>query len=326
MHKNTIVRWFIILSTCLVFSLTACDGSSVAASSTSTGPVTLASMANDTNVLTVFPLLQQSLQATAQVKSVHVDLQGSASLQTSGPLFPAFAQATTFHIHVSANLDRINQASSAHSTIKLVAAGQSTQVLRDAARLVGGVLYVQAPSGQWFSLSLGSVLAFLSAHATSLQQLHPQALLALAQQVHITGAGMTTIHGSQVRHIVLSIDQAAWGQLLNMATLPQRDLKVAASIKLLHSLQADLFIDNATSRLVRIELRGAVQINVDTLLAAVNRQNMTSPGAGTRQLTVAFDLHLVLSKFNQPVARITAPPGAMPVDQFVQQFAQFMGQ
>jgi hypothetical protein len=308
----------------LALMLAACGSSTVTSSTVSTGGSTLTNTMSNTGTLAVLPILQQSLQATMQLKTVHVDLQGSGTLQTNGQLLPALAQATAFRVQSSANLDIAGRAGTARSTFTLLPAQQPALVSHDAARLVNGQVYVRAPSRQWFVLNLGSALAFLSAHAT-LVQISPQALLSIMQHVTITDAGEVTINGQQARHVTLSIDQGAWGQLANTAGLSQQVQQVAASIQLLRTLQADLFIDTATFHLVRVEIQGKVQVQLDSLLAAAMHIG-TTQGAIARQITLGFDLRLNLSQFNQPIAKVTVPPNALPFDPFSQAIGQLMGQ
>jgi hypothetical protein len=170
---------------------------------------------------------------------------------------------------------------------------------------------VQTPTHQWFALGVANTVAFVEAHA-NLTVPQPQALLALIGHVAVTDDGVTTIGGLQVQHITLSLDQGAFGQIANSA--PQQVRSVLANIQMTNALTADLFIDNATSHLVRLEIKGGVRLNIDGLLAATGHSNVLIQGNQARMLAFAFDVTLTFSKFDQPVPQITAPPNATPLD------------
>jgi hypothetical protein len=294
----------------LLVLLVACSNPLPSSGSTSTGTPALAN--TNTNLLTVLPILEQSLQATRQLKTVHVDLRASGTIQTAGPILPAFAQATPFRVHAAADLDIARQAGKARSTLTLTPAQGPPLSLKNAAHLPGGQLYLQTPSHQWFSLNLAGAFAFLTAHV-NLSLPSPQVVGTLLQHVSVTDAGTTTIAGKHVRHIVFSIDQGALGQLAKNGETAQVQ-QVLASMRLVNTVRADLFVDSATFRPVRLEVKGGVQVNLDGLLGAFGHANAPGQGTGARMLTLTFDLRVTLSRFDQPVAQVIAPAGASPID------------
>lgn len=296
----------------LVFLLSACSNPLSALGNTATtGTNALSATTANANLLAVLPTLQKSLQVTSQLKTVHVALTGKGTIQTSGPLLSSLATVTPYSVSGSADIDVANQAGKARTTLKLLPAQGATLAIKNAARLVGGQLYVQTSTHQWFVLNVANTVAFVEAHV-NLTIPQPQALLALVGHVTVTDAGMTTIGGQQTHHITLSIDQGAFGQIANSA--PQQVQRVLANIQLTNALTADLFIDSATSHLMRLEIKGGVRLNIDGLLAATGHSNMLMQGSQARMVAFAFDFTLTFSKFDQPAPQITAPPNATPLD------------
>jgi hypothetical protein len=312
-HTRTTFRAVGLLAfALLVFILSACSNPlSAQGNTTSTGANALTTTTANANLLAVLPILQRSLQATEQLKTVHVALTGKGTIQTSGPLLPSLATVTPYSVSGSADIDVANQAGKARTTLKLLPAQGATLAIKNAARLVGGQLYVPTSTHQWFVLNVANTVAFVEAHV-NLTIPQPQALLALAGHVTVTDAGMTTIGNLQTHHITLSIDQGAFGQIANSA--PQQVQRVLANIQLTNALTADLFIDSATSHLMRLEIKGGVRLNIDGLLAATGHSNMLMPGSQARMFAFAFDFTLTFSKFDQPAPQITAPPNATPLD------------
>jgi LppX_LprAFG lipoprotein len=288
----------------LILLLCACSGPFNANGGTSTPVVTTSA---PTNLPALLPILQKSLQAMQQVRTVHVDIQGKGTIQTSGPLLPAFAKETGYSLRGKADIDIARRDGQLQVRLKLKL--PQTAIIKVAARFIGSKLYLQAPTRQWFVLDITGVAALLNATGLVPQ---PQALAALLANVKVTDHGMMTIAGMSTHHITLSIDAHALGQLAQQSQAKQ----VLAGVQLPRGLSADLFIDAATSRLVRLEIKGSVRADVDALLAATGQE---SASQAHRTLMLTFDLIFTFSGFNQPVPQVKAPPSATPIN--LKQFA-----
>ena len=310
----------------LMFFLCACSGPSLSTGSTSTTgnpltnmlatgtpmPATGTPVAN-AQLLAILPVLQKSLQAMQQLKSTRIEFQGKGTLQTSGALLPAFAHKTRYSLRGRADVDLSRQSGQAQVRLKLLPAHAQAASYTGVARLVSQKLYLQSSTQQpWLVLDVVSAIALLQAHVAG--QVPPQNLLALVQGITVTDHGMIPMQGQQVRHVSLVINQKALGQLAN--TMQQQQAgQVLASVQVPTGIQADAFIDGATSRLVRLQVKGGLKINVDRLLAGSTQANMpATQGKQARALAITFDLSFLLSKFDQPVPQVVAPPGATPID------------
>jgi hypothetical protein len=295
----------------LLLLLSACGSTATGTTPQTSAPSPTASTGQSTTLLAVLPLLQKSQQATLQLTSFHFALSGKGTLQTSGQLLPALARATPFRLSGSGDASLANRQEKGKGVLTLMPAQGQAVPLSWSERLIGSKLYVRGTTRQWYVLDLGQLPQFLGIAGT-MPPIQPLALLPLAQIVSVEDHGTTTLSGAQVRHITLSLPQDALAQLaghLGQTRLAQ----LLGSIQLKSALTADLFIDVATARLIRAELKGSLQVNVDTLLSALGLFQSTPGGATARTLSVAFDLTLTLSKFNQKVAAVTAPTGAIPI-------------
>jgi hypothetical protein len=294
-----------VLTALLVILLAACANPFASLSST-TGTNAL----GNTNLVTVLPLLQKSVQVTEQLTSFHVAMKGKGTIQTSGPLLPAFAHATPYSVRGAADVTIAGQAGKAQTTLKLSPAQGGALSFKDAARFLGQHLYVQVPSHQWYILDLASVVPFLSSQAIGLMP-QPQVWLALLQHVTVRDEGIMALGTLHVHHITLSIDQAALGQL--MSGLPQPAQHALANIQLIGGLSVGLSIDAASARVVQLEWKGGVRINVDGLLAAIGKASVLPQGNQARMVTCTFDVLLTFSRFNRPVPKVNVPPNATPI-------------
>lgn len=308
MIRNTRFRFVLLTLPLLIFLLGACGYPLTATGSASPGASPPPTPGAQTGLLPVLPTLQKSLQVTGQLKTVHVAVTGKGTIAASGPWLPGFAQPTPYSFSAAADITLVGQAGKAKAVLKLMPAQGGPRSFKGAARLVGSELYLEAPSHRWFSLNLAAVAAFFKAHVALPQ---PQATLALAQLMMVRDAGSTLAGGHPLRHITLSIDPSAWGQLAT-GVQQQQARQILASLRLTRTLAIDLFIDPATFHLVRLHIRGGIQVNVDGVLASSGEAGM--PGKPPRTLSVTFDLTLTLSRFNQPVAQVTAPAQATPID------------
>lgn len=329
MRQRKSLRMALVVFPLFVLLLTACCGSSpsgststvptshpltsgnathtpVPTSSTLTsGNVTPATVPNS-NLLAILPVLQKSLQAMQQLKSVHVAVQGTGTIQTSGDFLPKLARGIPYSLSATADIDIVHRQGQAYADLKLLPPQAEALSLEATARLIGHVLYLQGPNSQWISLDLVRTQAL-----GELPQL--QNLLTLAGDITVIDHGITTVQGQQVRHLTLSIDQHALGQIMD--TVRQQQGKQALASIQTAGMGVDLFIDTATSLLVRAQVKGSFSVNVDELLKATGQVNTSTPqGNQARMLTVSFALTVTLSKFNQQIPNVVSPQQARPID------------
>jgi hypothetical protein len=273
-------------------------------------PTPTTGQGQNTTLLTVLPLLQQSQQATAQLSAFHFAVQGKGTLQTGGQFLPALAQATPFTLAGSGEASATLHQEKGKGVLTLMLPGGEAQPLKWSERLIGAKLYVRGPGARWFILDLAALAQFLDVQG-ALPPVSPQALLPLSRQITVVDHGTTALMGMHVRHLTLSLSPAALAQIAGQRG--QTRLSQLPGALHLESAQAvDLSIDEATERLVRVQLEGSVLVNVDELLAVIG-QGTAAAGATPRTVSATYDLILTLSKFNQQFAPVVAPAGATPV-------------
>jgi hypothetical protein len=313
----------LLLLMCLLFlavcgSSTSANGSTVSSATplTSTDPTTGTPVTNapspvsNTGLLAILPSLQKSVQAMRQLKTVHVDVKGGGTIQTSGQMLPVFAATTPYSLYGTGDIDINKQEGKTHMTLKLRPPGGPETLIKDGARLLGGQLYLQAPTHQWFVLDPASVI--LKVHALgSMPQ--PQDVLALVQHITVTDQGRTTVAGHQTHHLTLTLDQHALGLFTNAVQQPQAK-QALASIQTPAGLRIDLFLDQATSLLLSAQVKGSVRVGVDTLLKSLGQGSPPiAQDNQARTITVTFALTITLSKLNRPIPKVVAPPHATPI-------------
>lgn len=261
----------------------------------------------NSTLLAVLPLLQKSLQAMQQVKSFHVAIQGGGTIQTSGDFLPRLATGIPYGLYATADIDIAHRQGQAYADLELLPSQAAALPLEATAVLLGHLLYLRVPNSQWISLDLAS--------SQAMGQLpQPQNLLTLVRDVVVTDHGITTVQGKPVRQLTLSINQHTLGQLTDTVRQPQVR-QALTSIQTPEGIDIDLFIDNATSLLVRVQVKGGFSVNVDELLQATGQENTTTPqGNQARMFTISFTLAVTLSKFHQQIPSVVSPHQARPID------------
>jgi hypothetical protein len=321
LHRTVSLRFALFVLPLFIFSLAACSGGPGSGSTATVPPshsltsrnATTTPVANsnpNSNLLAVLPLMHKSLQAMQQVKSFHVAIQGKGTIQTSGDFLPKLATGIPYSLHATADIDIAHRQGQAYAHLKLLPPQAAALSLKATARLLDHWLYLRGPNCQWFSLDLVSTLAFLKVQAMG----QPQNLLTLIGDVTVTDHGITTLEGKQARHLTLIINQHALDQIMD--TVRQHQVKQAlASIQTPAGIGVDLFLDNATSLLVRAQIKGGFSVNVDELLKATGQTTpSTLVGNQARMLTISFALTVTLSKFNQQVLSVVLPHQVRPID------------
>jgi len=302
----------LLLSACANSTSGPTTSTGTATPTTTWSPTATTSQGQNTPLLAVLPLLQKSEQATVHLSAFHFALQGKGTLQTSGQLLPTLSQATPFTLTGSGDASLAQHQEKGKGVLTLMPPQGKALPLKWSERLIGSKLFARGTTAQWCALDLAMLPQLLGAKG-GLPPIAPQSLLPLTQLITVVDHGTTTLLGTQVRHLTLSLAPTALVQLagqVGQARLSQ----ILGSIKLQSPISADLSIEVTTSRLVRVQIKGSVQVNVDALLAAFGQGSGVRGGAAPRVLSVAFDLTLTLSKFNQKVAAVVAPKGAIPLD------------
>lgn len=266
-----------------------------------------------TSLLAVVPTLLTTEQAMLKLSSAHVEIKGKGTIQTSGAFLPNLAQALPYTLQARGDISLARRQERLQGQVTLAPPRATAQTLKEAERLVGQKLYVQAPTHQWFVLDVAALAALVQANAGAAPS--PQDLLRLLQHITAVDHGVSVQHtGARIHHLTLTIDKQALGQ--GTKAIRQPTLKQAlANVQTPTALSVDLFIDATTSLLREVEIKGSVHINVDALLAALGTgQKGTAQAPAPRMLSLTFAMTVTFSKFNHPIKKVVAPHKATPLD------------
>jgi hypothetical protein len=305
------LRFVLFAFPLFVFLLAACSSSCSGSTSSvptshshTSGNATTTTVPNS-NLLAILPVLQKSLHAMQQLKSVHVAVQGTGTLQTSGNFLPKLAVGIPYSLTATADIDIARRQGQAHANLELLPPQAAALSLNADVLLLDHLLYLRGLNSQWFFVDL------VNMQVTG-QFPQPQNVLTLVRDV-VTDHGITTLDGKQVRHLTLSINQHALSQIMN--TVRQQQVKQAlTSVQTPAGLSIDLFLDQATSLLLNAQVKGSLSVNVDELQATGQENASTPVGSQARKLTVSFAFTVTLSKFNQQVPNVVSPHQARLID------------
>lgn len=261
-------------------------------------------------------LLQSSDSAMKQLKTEHVVMNStSTSTINLGTSSSASPTQTTAKLKMTGDIVLPDQ-SSMQLTLNTGAVNQNINITISMI-ITGQQLYIQNSKGKWYQLDNtllkgASSNPFAGSNIASYNQLLP-----LAQKAKFTDRGTETLNGASLRHITVAFGKDALADLLkatgqNLPASQQADLNKLLSDITINKLMLDLWIDEATSYVHRMELKMGITIGGST-----STTGSTGVSSG---ITSDSDIVIDYSKFNEPV-KITAPAGATPTDNILSVFS-----
>src|SRR5947209_8741431 len=214
MKKSYIILALTLISTVLVIS---------ACSQPITGPTT-----GTGSSLTPLQVLQNSANAMQQLKSAHVEIQSTNSVQSSNAT--ATVQIPTATAVTGTPTATATPASSTPipTTYSLSLKGSGDEALPDQEQLnltinqnthlaeivQGNKVYVQNAQGQWYVLDKSAFQGIVGNPFAGVN-FDQNSLLSLIQHTQITDHGTQTLNGQNLRHITATLDKEGVRQLLN---------------------------------------------------------------------------------------------------------------
>jgi hypothetical protein len=268
-------------------------------------------------------LLQNSLNAMKQLKAVHVDMKLATTLVGTSNTPSATSNAPRgITVNVSASGDEVMpDKTSIHLSLgQGIFNGYSLSEIS-----VGKQIYIQNSKGQWYALNQSSLKGISGNPFAQMNAANYNNLLALAQKATYTDHGVQALNGQNLRHITVTFDKNALKDLLNASgqvdklTAAQKQKLDAAlnNIKLINPT-LDLWIDEATSYVHRMELKFGLNINVSSLVSSVRSTSSTSSSTPS-SISSNFDVVIDYSKFNESIT-ISAPSNTIPTDNSISIF------
>ncbi len=282
LQKN--VPILVLVTVGLVMLISACS------QPTSTG-----SKSSTSSSLSVGQVLQKSADAMKQLKSSHVNLQTTTSVQANG------GTTATQNVNLQVKGDGDQQLPDQEQlNLTLNNKTNVSEILQ------GNKVYIKNSQGKWYVLDKNA-LQGTTGNLFSGLTVDPNSLLGLLQDIKLTDHGTQSLNGTNLRHITAQLDKKAFEQLLNSdpqlkSTFGQQNIDTVLNSTKSFLTTADVWIDETNFYVHRSELK--VNLAADT--------KAVGNGAPTSVKT-AIDLILDLSKFNQPVT-ITPPTNATPTN------------
>lgn len=260
-------------------------------------------------------VLQNTANTMKQLKTVHVDMKANANIGAVG-LTPTAGSTTpsNFNININANGDEVlpDQAS-----LKLTMSGFLGLNLNLAEVSKGDKIYFQNSKGQWYVIEksqlLGSNGASNPLSSASVPDFNQ--LLKLGEHAQVTDHGDQSLNGENLRHITVTLDKNGLKGLLNstgqLGSLTGSSRQtVEQFMNGLKNFQAslDFWIDESTSYVHHIEMKFSMNINASSFATPGTSGNVPSA------ITIAFDMTIDLSRFNDSSITVTAPANAIPTN------------
>jgi hypothetical protein len=248
--------------------------------------------------LTPLQVLQNSANTMRHLKSSHVELQSSASMQNvRGNAAPT---NSTFTLKGSGDAIPPDQE---QMKLKLSNGMLVTAIMQ------GNQVYVQNSQGKWYVLNRED-LAGLIDNPLSGISVNQDSLLSLMQHAQVTDHGDESLNGQSLRHLSAVLDKTGLSQLLQQnpqftSSLAHENININDYLNRAESFQSslDVWIDESKFYLNRAQIQ--LNLTVDT----TGFEGTTAPSTITLKLNTVVDL----SKFNAPVT-IMAPANATPTD------------
>lgn len=255
-------------------------------------------------------LLQSSDSAMKQLKTAHVVM----NMTSTSSLNAGSSTQTIVKMKLNGDVALPDQ-SSTQLTLSTTAGSRSIPDINVSMIMAGQKLYIQNSQGKWYLLDNtlfkgSSGNPFAGSDVTGYNK-----LLALAQKATVTDRGTETLNGASLHHVAVTFGKESLADLLkatgqNLPSSQQADLDQLMRNINVSKLTLDLWIDDATSYVHRMELKMAVTIN-----------GIAAPTTGSSGTGITSDSDIVIdySKFNEPVT-ITAPADATPSDNLLSIF------
>ena len=260
---------------------------------------------NGSSSQTAGQVLQDSLNAMKQLKAVHVDMKFSGGL-SYGSTGTAGTTTHPITVNVIANGDEVKP----NQDVIHVDAGPGYNLSEIT---VGNKVYVQNSKGQWYVLDASSYKGSPNDPFARLDASNYNQLLTLAQKATITDHGNQTLNGVSLRHITVTLGKNALRDLLNatgetgkLSPTQQQNLnKMLNNVKLVNPT-LDLWIDDATHYVHRMEVKFSLTMNTSSMVSPTT-STFTIPG----NMSTTVDTIIDYSKFNESIT-ISAPANAIP--------------
>jgi hypothetical protein len=268
--------------------------------------------------LTAGQMLTNSANAMKQVKSLHFDMTASVNVTASEQ---PDSNSVSFipgngNITVKASGDEVmpDQAS-----LNLTASGMGNFAL--AVILKGNQLYFQNAKGQWYVMDKSQLTGSSDSTSNLLSNASApdfsKLLDMLQNDVTVIDHGDETLNGATLRHITMTLDKNGLLKLIQgssqfkqlPASSQQSINQILNSDLSAFNASLDFWFDEATSYIHRMELKLNAAADLSKLPASVAGSTTTSGN-----ISLAADIVLDLSRFNDPSIKITAPANATPVD------------
>lgn len=263
---------------------------------------------------TAAQVLQKSASAMKQLKTAHVDMKMNANVGAVG-ITPTAGSTTTTNITFNINATG-DEVLPDQTSLKLMIGGFSGLNLNMTEVLKGDKVYIQSGNGQWYVIdksvltgSSGTSNPFSSASIPDFNK-----LLDVGQHAQLTDHGDQSLNGETLRHITVTLDKNAMQQVLQ-STGQLNGLLGSNAQKLMDSIKTsqatlDFWIDENTSYVHRTEMK----LNMSMDLSSFVTPGTTSTGNTPSAITLALDMTIDLSKFNDTSITVTAPANAIPTD------------
>jgi Family of unknown function (DUF6612) len=260
--------------------------------------------ASGTSSLTPLQVLQKSADAMKQLKSSHVEIQSTNSLQSSGatgtPTIEGTPVPQNADVSIKGSGDQaLPDAAQMHLTVN--SGNQSTTLSQV---LQGDKVYVQNTQGQWYVMNKSDLAQYVGNPFAGVN-VDENSLLGLVQHSNISDHGTENLNGQNLRHISADLDKTALRQLLNenpdlKNALGQQNIDTLLNNTKSFKSTVDIWIDESQFYVHRTQL----QVN---LVADTSQLGGNAPKSVTTNLNTIVDL----SKFNDPIT-VTAPANATP--------------
>ena len=299
MKKRYLVLALLLITTVMLIS---------ACSQPITGPTT-----GTGSSLTPLQVLQNSANAMQHLKSAHVEIQSTSSVQSNNATATVATPTAT-----AANSTPIP------TTYSLTIKGSGDEALPDQEQLnltlnqnthlaeivQGNKVYVQNAQGQWYVLDK-SAFQGIVANPFAGVNFDQNSLLSLIQHTQITDHGTEALNGQNLRHITATLDKEGVRQLLNdnpqlAGSLGQQNIDAILNNTKSFLSSIDVWIDESQFYVHRTELKLNLVADASGLNSTPTATATTLPSSVTTNLDTIVDL----SKFNVPVS-ITPPTNAI---------------
>jgi hypothetical protein len=251
--------------------------------------------------LTVLQVLQKSADAMKQLKSAHIELKATGSVQ---------GDASSPHtLNMTGSGD---EALPDQEQLSLTTNGTSVEEI-----VSGDKVYVKNASGQWYVLDKSAFKGVVTNPFSGIDANDMNTLLGLLQETQLTDNGVQSLNGENLRHITIGLDKNALKQILDKnqqlaGYIGQANVDAILNNTKKFNASLDLWIDEATGYVHRSEFKLSLNANISsasTVVATTTTGTVTVPS----NVTTTFDSVVDLSKFNAPVS-ITPPTNAIPTD------------